>query len=154
MLKRYPTVVATAVVASLLLGFGAAGARAEDKPLTEKEKKDLKASIKDYKGAMTKVKAYRDKVRKETTSADGDPEDAHRALDELTLVLEWLPEFAKTSGVPEDSLEDLTKSAQKLSDLFDKIHANIDAKKAPNYQAVAKGIEGEIKRLDALTPKS
>jgi len=154
MLKRYATAVATAVVVSSLLGFGAMAAKAEDKPLTEKEKKDLKASIKDYKGAVTKVKAYRDKIRKETTTTDGDPEDAHRSLDELALVLEWLPEFAKTSGVPGDGLEDLTKSAQKLADLFDKVHQNIDAKKAPNYQAVAKGIEGEIKKLDALTPKS
>ena len=154
MLKRHATVVVTAVVASLLLGLGAMTAKGEDIPLTEKEKKALKASIKDYKGGLAKVKAYRDKIRKECSSADGDPEKAHRSLDELALVLEWLPEFAKKSGVPEGSLEDLTKSAQKLADLFDKVHQNIDKKKAPNYQAVAKGIEAEIKKLEALTPKS
>lgn len=150
MLKRQLLSVVTAIAVAFL----GAAVHAEDKPLTEKEKKDLKASIKDYKGAMTKIKEYRDKIRKETTSADGEAESAHRALDELTLVLEWLPEFAKSSGVAEDSLEDLTKSAQKVSDLFEKVHANIDAKKAPNYQAVAKAIEAEIAKLDKLTPKS
>src|SRR5262245_47756299 len=154
MLKRHATVVATAVILSSMLGFGTMMAKGEEKPLTDQEKQDLKASIKDYKGAMTKVKAYRDKIRKETTTTGGDPENAHRSLDELALVLEWLPEFAKSSGVAADSLDDLTKSAQKLNDLFDKVHQNIDAKKAPNYQAVAKGIETEIKKLDALTPKS
>jgi hypothetical protein len=120
----------------------------EDKPLTDAEKQALKASIKDYQDALAKIKAYRDTIQKETTT--GRPALAHRPLDELALVLEWLPEFAKKSGVPEAKLEDLTKSAQKLNDAFDKVHQKIDAGEKPDYAAVSGTIETEIKALDGL----
>jgi uncharacterized protein YqeY len=119
-----------------------------DKPITEQEKKDLKAGIKDYKDVLAKIKSHRDKIRTETTG--GNPELAHRSLDELTLVLEWLPEFAKSSGVPAAKLEDVTKSAEKLNDAFEKIHKQIDDKQKPDYAAVADAIEAEIKTLEGL----
>jgi len=120
----------------------------EDKPLTDAEKQALKAGIKDYKDALAQIKAYRDTIRKETT--EGKPSHAHRSLDELTLVLEWLPDFAKSSGVPAAKLEDVTKSAQKLSDAFDKVHQKIDAGEKPDYAAVSGTIEAEIKTLDSM----
>jgi hypothetical protein len=118
----------------------------EDKPLTDQEKQTLKAGIKDYKDAVAKIKSYRDTIRKETT--EGRPARAHRSLDELDLVLEWLPEFAEKSGVPEAKLADVTKSAQRLRDAFNKVHAQIGAGEKPDYPAVADTIESEIKTLE------
>ena len=63
---------------------------------------------------------------------------------------EWLPEFAKKSGMPEAKVDELTKSAQKLNDAFDKVHQKIDAGEKPDYAAVSGNIEAEIKTLEGM----
>jgi prefoldin subunit 5 len=165
MLKQYAFVVVAVVSSALLLGCGDSEKTPTDKtggktkngktvdphdiPMTDQEKDQLKASIKDYQAALTRIKSYRDKIRTETTS--GDPRLAHRSLDELDLVLGWLPEIAEKSGVPKAKLEDLTKTAQQLQDLFNKVHAEIDAHQKPDYAAVANDIEAGIKKLEGFT---
>ena len=165
MLRQYVFTVVTVVSLALLVGCGDSGTTPpggkdkggktvdpHDIPMTEHEKDQLKASIKDYPDALTRIKSYRDKIRTETTS--GEAALAHRPLDELDLVLGWLPQIAEKSGVPKTKLEDLTKTAQQLQDLFNKVHAKIDAHEKPDYAAVANDIEAEIKKLEALTPKT
>jgi uncharacterized protein YqeY len=119
-----------------------------DVPMTAEEVQQLKASIKDYQDALKRIRSYRDKIRSETTT--GDPRLAHRSLDELDLVLDWLPEIAEKSGVPRTNREDVTKAAQQLQDLFGKIHKKIDAHQKPDYAAVANDIEAAIKKLESL----
>ncbi len=121
----------------------------EDKPLTDAEKRDLKAGIQDYQNAVARIKAYRDTIRKETTT--GKPSHAHRSLDELDLVLEWLPEFAEKSGMTEGKLADVTKSAQSLRTAFNKVHDKIDAGEKPDYPAVSDSIEADLKTLEGIT---
>lgn len=165
MLKQYAFVVVALVSSALLLGCGDSGKTQTDKtggktkdgkavdshdiPMTDKEKDQLKASIKDYQAALTRIKSYRDKIRTETTT--GDPSLAHRSLDELELVLGWLPQIAEKSGMPKTKLEDMTKTAQQLQDLFDKVHEKIDAHQKPDYAAVANDIEAAIKKLEGFT---
>jgi hypothetical protein len=129
---------------------GAAGDDPDDKPVTEEEEKALKASIKDYRDAVARIKSYRDTIRRETT--EGKPSRAHRSLDELTLVLGWLGEFAQGSGVPKAKLVDVAKSAQSLGDAFEEVHKKIDARQKPYYAAVSATIEAEIKTLEGFTP--
>jgi hypothetical protein len=102
----------------------------------------------DYADAVARIKGYRDTIRTETTT--GTPSHAHRSLDELDYVLDWLPEIARDSEVPKEDWADLNKSAQQLRDLFNQVHANIDAGTAPDYAAVADAIEVEIGRLETF----
>ncbi len=80
------------------------------------------------------------------------PFKAHRALDELDKVLEWLPEIASQSGVAKDNWETVTTNSQELRELFNKVHNNLDNKQPPDYAAVASGIGERITKLDGITP--
>ena len=156
MLKRFHPILAILLSSALVLGCGddktakTPEGDHEDKPLTDQEKQDLKAGIKSYQDALTRIKSYRDTIRKETT--EGKPARAHRSLDELSLVLEWLPEFAEKSGVPQAKFIAVTKSADRLRDAFDEVHEKIDAGQKPDYAAVSETIEAEIKTLEGFTP--
>lgn len=119
-----------------------------DVPMTQEEKDQLKKDVATYDKALTHIKQFRDTIKKETT--DGVPEKAHRPLDKLDLVLEWLPEIAQKSNVPKDQWEAVGSNAQKLRELFNKVHANIDAGEAPNYDAVAEGIEKSVTALESV----
>lgn len=122
-----------------------------DVPLTEQEIAQLKAETARYEDAVDRIQQYQQTIQQEATG--GEPAHAHRALDNLDIVLERLPEAARDSGVPKVKWQEVNETAQKLRDLFNQVHANIDAGKAPNYEAVADEIEQGVQTLAAIEPE-
>ena len=122
-----------------------------DVPLTEAEIAQLKADTADYKAAIEHIQQYQQTIERETTA--GAPAKAHRALDNLDVVLERLPEAAQESGVPRERWQEVNETAQKLRDLFNEVHARIDAGEAPDYAAVADEVEQGIQTLAAVEPE-
>jgi hypothetical protein len=122
-----------------------------DVPLTEAEIAQLKADTADYKAAIEHIQQYQQTIERETTG--GDAAHAHRALDNLDVVLERLPEAAQESGVPRARWQEVNETAQKLRDLFNEVHARIDAGEAPDYAAVADEIDQGIHALAAIEPE-
>lgn len=102
----------------------------------------------DFPDALTRIKGYRDTIRDEI--AAGRPTKAHRALDELDIVLNWLPEIARDSSVPKEQWETVNTTAQQIRELFNKVHTKIDAKQDPDYSSVSKDIDQSIKQLDEV----
>lgn len=103
----------------------------------------------DFADAVTRIKGYRDSIRDEI--AAGRPTKAHRALDELDIVLNWLPEIARDGNVPKERWEAVNTTAQQIQELFNKVHSNIDAKKDPDYASVSKDIDEAVGRLAEIT---
>jgi hypothetical protein len=106
------------------------------------------ARPKDYSEAVGRIEGYRDKIRDEI--AAGRPTKAHRGLDELDIVLDWLPAIARDSGVPKEQWEKVNLTAKAIQDLFNQVHSRIDDKKEPDYASVSAGIDaaiGELKKI-------
>jgi hypothetical protein len=101
----------------------------------------------DYKDAVVRIKSYRDAIQRDT--ATDTPGLAHRSLDELDIVLKWLPGIARDSNVPKSQWETINTTSQELRGLFEKVHKNIDDKKTPDFPTVAKAVEEGIGRLEA-----
>lgn len=118
----------------------------DDVPITEADV----ARPKDYPDAVSRIEGYRDTIRDEV--AAGRPTKAHRALDELDIVLNWLPGIGRDSGVPKERWEDVNTTAQEVRDLFNKVHSRIDAKQAPDYASVSDAVERAIGRLKEIKP--
>ena len=121
-----------------------------DVPLTEEEIASLKAATAKYEDALSHIQEYQKTIATETTG--GEPAKAHRALDNLDVVLERLPEAAQNSNVPKEKWQEVNETAQQLRDLFNKVHANIDAGKAPDYESVADEIAKAVETLAAIKP--
>jgi len=119
-----------------------------DVPLTEEEIAQLKADTAQYQDAVDRIQQYQKTIQQETTG--GEPAKAHRALDNLDVVLERLPEAAKNSGVPKEKWQEVNETGQALRDLFNQVHANIDDGKDPNYETVADQIDAKIAALAAI----
>jgi hypothetical protein len=118
----------------------------DDVPITEADVK-MPAS---YAEAVPQIKSYRDTIRSSIEA--GTPSKAHRSLDEVDLVLNKLPSIAKASGVPKERWEAVNTSAQELRNLFNQVHSAIDAKREPDYKAVAEPIDKAIEKLEQVTP--
>ncbi len=118
--------------------------------LTEKDIENLRKQNETYAEAIDHIRSYRDTIRDETTG--GNPDKAHQPLDKLDYVLQWLPEIAQKSGIPKSKWEEVNTTGQKLRDLFNKIHANIDAGKESDYKAVADEIDSSIESIAAIKP--
>ncbi len=103
----------------------------------------------DFADAVTRIKGYRDSIRDEI--AAGRATKAHRALDELDIVLNWLPEVARDSDVPKERWEAVNTTAQRIQELFNKVHSNIDARKDPDYASVSKDLDEAVGRLAEIT---
>jgi hypothetical protein len=103
---------------------------------------------KDYADAVARLGGYRDTIRDEI--AAGRPTKAHRALDELEIVLNWLPGIARDSDVPKEQWEALNTTAQKIRGLFNQVHSRIDEKQEPDYGSVAKDIDDALSALQAI----
>jgi hypothetical protein len=114
---------------------------ADDVPITEADVERPK----DYSAALVRIAGYRDTIRDEI--AAGRPTKAHRALDELDIVLNWLPAIARDSSVPKERWEAINTTAQEIRDLFNQVHSRIDAKVAPDYESVAAPIDRAIEKL-------
>lgn len=123
-----------------------------DHPLTEAEIAQLKRETADYEVAIEHIQEYQQTIQQKTT--EGNPAEAHRALDNLDVVLERLPEAARDSGVPRQKWQEVNESAQELQDLFNRVHANIDAGNDPDYQSVAEEIDRRVALLAAIEPES
>jgi len=121
-----------------------------DIPLTEEEIAKLKAETTTYAAAMEHITTYRDTIRDETTK--GEAEKAHRSLDNVDYVLQWLPEVAQNSNVPKEQWQTVGENAQKLRDSFNQVHGNIDAGKPPEYEKVAVDVDSAMTALEGVAP--
>jgi len=121
-----------------------ASADPDDKPITEADV----ARPKDFADAVARIKGYRDSIRADVTA--GRPTKAHRALDELDIVLNWLPAIARDGGVPKDRWEEVNTTAQRIQELFNKVHGQIDAKQTPDYAAIAGEVDKALAQLEAI----
>jgi len=117
-----------------------------DVPITEADVQ-MPAS---YAEAIPRIRAYRDTIRTESQGAT--PAKAHRALDELDIVLGKLPTLARDNGVPKEHWEAINTGARELRNLFNQVHSAIDAGRTPDYTAVAEPIEKAIARLAEFAP--
>ena len=116
-----------------------------DQPISEA---DLQKPV-DFQDAVARIKKYREDIE---VAAGGDvPGQAHRPLDELDIVLQWLPGIARDSQVANDQWETIDTSAQQLRELFEKVHGNLDDNKNPDFPSVAQAVDRAIARLEAVT---
>jgi hypothetical protein len=163
MLVRIPSVVALVLSAASLLVFtgcssepappasggaaGASGAPADphDVPLTEDEIKQIKSENAKFSDAVTTIASLRDTIR--DGIAAGTPAKAHRPLDKLDVVLGALPEIAQNSNVAKDHWQAVGENSQKLRDLFNKVHADIDTGKSPDYKSLSAEIDSAVQAL-------
>lgn len=102
----------------------------------------------DYAEALRRIEGYRDTIRDEI--AAGRPTKAHRALDELDIVLNWLPEIARDGGVPKPHWEAVNTTAQEIRELFNRVHSRIDAGQEPDYGSVSEPIDRAIGSLKGI----
>ena len=116
----------------------------DDVPITEADV----ARPGDYPEAITQIEGYRDTIRDEI--AAGRPTKAHRALDELDMVLNWLPEIARDGGVPKEHWEAVNTTAQAIRGLFNQVHSRIDAGEDPDYGSVSESIDRAIESLKGI----
>lgn len=122
-----------------------------DVPLTEEQKQQMREETAKFADAVAKVKELRDAVERETQ--DGIPEnpfEAHQALDKADIVVQWLPEIARDSGVAKEHWETITPAANELRELFDKVHQNIDNKVDPDFGSVEQQMDARIAELEAI----
>ena len=109
---------------------------------------DLQKPV-DFKDAVACIKKYREDI--EVAAGGGVSGQTHRPLDELDIVLKWLPGIARDSKVAKDQWEAIDTSAQQLRELFEKVHGHIDDNKNPDFPLVAKAVDQAIARLEAVT---
>ncbi len=122
-----------------------------DAPITEEQKAELREQTAKFADAVATLKQFRNEVEQET--AAGIPENpfqAHQALDRADLVLQWLPEIARNSGIAKEHWEAVNNSANELRTFFEQVHQNIDNKEDPNFAAVAAAIDQKLAGLEAI----
>lgn len=122
-----------------------------DVPITEEQKQQLREETAKFGDAVGKVKELRDAVERETQ--DGIPEnpfEAHQALDKADIVVQWLPEIARDSGVAKEHWETVNTAANELREAFDKVHLNIDNKVDPDFASVQQQMDARLAELEAI----
>jgi hypothetical protein len=122
-----------------------------DRPLTEAEKKRLREETARYGDAVRRLVQLRDVVEAETKAGlPANPLEAHRALDQIDLLLQWLPGIARDSGVAKEHWESINTAAGELRELFEKVHLNIDNRSDPDFASVRERIDAKIAQLRAV----
>ncbi|MFZ5832671.1 MAG: hypothetical protein ACOY3P_21495 [Planctomycetota bacterium] len=122
-----------------------------DVPITEEQKAELRQQTAKFADAVATIKQFRNEIEQETAAGiPANPFKAHQALDKADLLLQWLPEIARNSGVPKEQWETVNTSANDLRTLFEQVHQNIDNKQDPNFPAVAGEIDQKIAGLEAI----
>jgi hypothetical protein len=122
-----------------------------DVPITEEQKRQLREETAKFADAVAKLESFRDTIERETQ--DGLPEnpfEAHQALDRADIVVQWLPEIARDSGVAKENWEAVTTAANELRELFDKVHLNIDNKVDPDFASIKKQMDARVGELQAI----
>jgi hypothetical protein len=112
-----------------------------DAPLTKADAK-LPATLAEL---VSRVKGYRDEI--ETAIAAEKPETAHRAFEELTIVLDETMTLAQ-DAVPAERLAAVNAARQTIRNAFLEIHQTIDAKEKLDYPAKKPAIEAAIWTLE------
>ena len=100
---------------------------------------------------VARIKELRNETEKETK--DGIPTNpyvAHQALDKADLVLQWLPQVARDSGVAKEHWEEINTAANDLRTLFEKVHESIDNKQNPDFASVAPDMDEKLSRLEQI----
>jgi hypothetical protein len=122
-----------------------------DVPITEEQKNELREQTARFTEAVATLKQFRGEIEQET--AAGIPENpykAHQALDQADLLLQWLPDTARNSGIPKQHWEAINTSANDLRTLFEQVHQNIDTKQDPDFAAVAGEIDQKLAGLEEI----
>jgi len=101
-----------------------------------------------FRDAIPRIIGYRDSIRGFIDS--GKPHSTHVPLDELDFVLSWLPELAQADNIPRTFWEPINTTAQEIRELFNKVHARLDAEEEANYGEVAEGVDKAISRLQQI----
>lgn len=118
-------------------------AHVHDVPIT---KADVKMPA-NFAELVSRVEQYRDQIKAAIDS--GKPEEGHRALDELDIVLAETMSLAEKS-VPEDQLAAVNEARQSIRNAFLEIHQDIDAKEKPDYAGKEQAIETAIISLKQI----
>ncbi len=122
-----------------------------DVPISEEQKQQLREETAKLADAVAKVKELRDTVQRETSSGiPANPFAAHQALDKADILVQWLPEIARNSGVAKEHWETVTTAANELREAFDKVHLNIDDKVDPDFASVKQKMDARIAELEAI----
>ena len=126
-----------------------------DVPITEDQKAELRSQTAQLSDAITTMKQFRDEIEQETAAGiPANPFKANQALDQADLVLQWLPEIARDSGVAKENWEAVNTAANELRTLFEQVHQNIDNKQDPNFAAVASSIDEKLAALEQIATAS
>jgi hypothetical protein len=122
-----------------------------DVPITEEQKTELRDRTAKFADAVATIKQFRAEIEQETVEGiPENPHKVHQALDMADLVLQWLPEIARNSGVLKEHWETVNTSANDLRTLFEQVHQSIDNKQNPNFAAVADEIDQKLAGLEAI----
>ncbi|NOZ39807.1 MAG: hypothetical protein GXP24_06225 [Planctomycetes bacterium] len=101
-----------------------------------------------FRDAIPRIISYRDNIRGFIDA--GKPHSTHVPLDELDFVLSWLPELAQEDNIPRTFWEPINTTAQEIRELFNKVHARLDAEEEANYGEVAEDVDKAIRRLQQI----
>ncbi|HVC96678.1 MAG TPA: hypothetical protein VND64_23575 [Pirellulales bacterium] len=160
-LSAWIRAVALVTCVALVSGCGPAAPAASgvpSQPTTEANGKDVPITDADvkmpegYAEAVERIDGYCETVRK--AIEDGHPHGAHRALDEMDIVLNRLPEIARDGGVPKRHWEQVVVAGEEIRDLLNEIHAAIDDNRAPDYAAVANRVDAALASLAEVSRKT
>lgn len=122
-----------------------------DVPITDEQKAEMRRQTAQFADAVAMIKQLRNETEAETKNGiPENPYKAHQALDRADLVLQWLPEIARNSGVPKAHWEEINTTANDLRTLFEQVHQNIDNKKEPDFGSVAAQMDAKIAALEAI----
>jgi hypothetical protein len=129
-----------------------------DVPLTEEQKRQMREQTAKFADAVAKIAQLRAAVEQETNGGLPDnPLEAHQALDKVDLVVQWLPEIARESGVAKEHWETVNTAANELRELFDEVHQSIDNKADPDFPSIQEQMDakiGELKTIAESSPSS
>jgi len=141
----------TTPVAKPEAGGSADAYNPHDMPITEEQKTQLRQEASEFPKAVAVIEDLRNATETETKSGiPENPYKAHQALDKADLVLQWLPEIARDSGVPKEHWETVNTTANALRTSFEKVHQNIDNKQDPDFASVAGEIDSQIAKLKEI----
>ena len=125
-----------------------------DVPITDEQKAQMQQATATFENAVAEIKKLRNETENETKDGiPANPYVAHQALDKADLVLQWLPQVARDSGVAKEHWEEINTTANDLRTLFEKLHENIDNQQDPDFASVAQGMDENISRLELVVQR-